>query len=653
MEEGLKKKLLLIFGPTVASFFLLIFVVFIAVFLVLGIFDSDDSSSSGGVVQNETVVSICDEKAAQLIAMIVYKEVNGTSLFAKLNTASIILNNAGGVTYNSIYNLSDNVYANFSSYKNSSFYEVVPEANRGELLYVAQVVLTGKYNLPKNVKLQASESIVTQNGNVWAYVEASPMDVYFGYEGNSLESTDILGNSLVEEAYSGVDSSVNHYMALANTLEQSDYSSYTVSSVCKTSSSDGGCGFTISSTTLSKTSFKEKLVSYADSVSSNHKSSFQLFADNADNIYDIAVANNINPELVVVRANAEGFSPGGSTNNYWGIGCFNDGSSVCKNYSSFTEGVNAFVENISKYSSLQDMMSKYAYIGKYWYNPGSSSLGGCYYLSYIYDDSNIPATAKNACAVSAPACSKDNTSNCTKTTDADQEAYANWQVEKMTNIRNDIFGELDNSMCSPAISNDIKTMMNLSDKDAWLALTGTSTNYNNVSKETMDSRVTTITVPIRVWASSDEGDMSTEKIDKKLTVNSALAPLFSAFFNDIYNEAPEFVMVSSEVACYNYRNATGSNSLSAHAYGAACDINWTTKGNGYGDTVYTEEEWNSLKESKVKHQIIYKNSKVVQIAHRYTLSWGGEWNSSTDAMHFSFIKDKTREYLKSEFGGNL
>lgn len=43
--DDMKKKLLLIFGPTIASTFLLLFVVFIAVFFVLGIFGDGDSDS--------------------------------------------------------------------------------------------------------------------------------------------------------------------------------------------------------------------------------------------------------------------------------------------------------------------------------------------------------------------------------------------------------------------------------------------------------------------------------------------------------------------------------------------------------------------------------------------------------------------------------
>ena len=123
--------------------------------------------------------------------------------------------------------------------------------------------------------------------------------------------------------------------------------------------------------------------------------------------------------------------------------------------------------------------------------------------------------------------------------------------------------------------------------------------------------------------------------------------LYYNFFKDIYNEATDFVINPSEIYCYSFRQKTGGGRLSAHSYGAACDVNWSTTGNGYNAHVYTKDEWNRLRKSKSKYQIIYKDSKVAEIAHRYTLSWGGEWTSVTDAMHFSFIADVDRATLQS------
>lgn len=197
-------------------------------------------------------------------------------------------------------------------------------------------------------------------------------------------------------------------------------------------------------------------------------------------------------------------------------------------------------------------------------------------------------------------------------------------------------------------SADIKKVMSLSDSDAWQQLIGkkTTDRHPSISESAMNKRITTITVPIRVYTGSGN---KTKKINKKLQVNKALAGLFTAFFTDIYNDASDFVIDKDSVYCYSYRTATNSSNLSGHAYGVACDINPAVKGNGYGDHVYTEKEWKALPETKAKHQILYKGSKVVQLAHKYTLSWGGEWNSTTDAMHVSFIRDETREQLKKKY----
>ena len=196
-------------------------------------------------------------------------------------------------------------------------------------------------------------------------------------------------------------------------------------------------GFTISATSLSKDEYKTKLEEFA-----NQNSNFRIFADNAYDIYEYCLSKGVNPELVAVRAYVEGAGKTTGTYNYWGMGCTNgDGLKACFDYNSFEEGYTDYVNNISQYNSLADMMSKYAYIGKYWYNPGSSSDGGCYYAPYIYSEENMPLRVKNACSSSAPACSVGNTANCTATTDEDQTAYANWQVEKnMSGARLKIFG---------------------------------------------------------------------------------------------------------------------------------------------------------------------------------------------------------------------
>ena len=57
-----------------------------------------------------------------------------------------------------------------------------------------------------------------------------------------------------------------------------------------------------------------------------------------------------------------------------------------------------------------------------------------------------------------------------------------------------------------------------------------------------------------------------------------------------------------------------------------------------------KKEYDALDTSKdplLKNRIIYSGSKIVEIAHKYSLLWGGEWSSNKKStMHFSFIGDR-------------
>ena len=54
----------------------------------------------------------------------------------------------------------------------------------------------------------------------------------------------------------------------------------------------------------------------------------------------------------------EGFSPGGASNNYWGIGCTNTGGGRdCHSYGSLTEGIQGFARTVSSYTKASDGMS--------------------------------------------------------------------------------------------------------------------------------------------------------------------------------------------------------------------------------------------------------------------------------------------------------
>lgn len=181
--------------------------------------------------------TVCNKQSLEQLAKIIYYEVgadaavdSSDNFFMRLNTGSIVLNNAknksGNNWYEKIYNLTDNNYGGYSSYKDKSFDSMVT-LKKGEMLYIASLILNGKYNLPKNMTLQASEEIVNRWGTVWYSVKTvgNYYDVYFGYEGSSLSSLDVFGKSIS-------NNTVAYYKQLANSLKKNDYSQYTSDKAC-------------------------------------------------------------------------------------------------------------------------------------------------------------------------------------------------------------------------------------------------------------------------------------------------------------------------------------------------------------------------------------------------------------------------------------
>lgn len=240
---------------------------------------------------------------------------------------------------------------------------------------------------------------------------------------------------------------------------------------------DGSCSeMPIYGTTLSKSEYVEKVEAYFSPDSKwvknddNNKKWASKLYDNAGNMYDIATDNGVNPELVVARAVLEHGDSDYDTNNYWGIAVYN-GASSGKSFSTFSEGVLAFVNLVKEYPNAFEMMMRYAYIGTYWAADDSktggncsTSYGGCYYLPYMkdyYDNQDDYEKAasicnKEECKLKREGnyCFVTDASKCVKTrsTDSDvdkvdQIAYAKYQVARMAQQRKFIFG-LDPVDCS-------------------------------------------------------------------------------------------------------------------------------------------------------------------------------------------------------------
>lgn len=203
--------------------------------------------------------------------------------------------------------------------------------------------------------------------------------------------------------------------------------------------------------TFTKEEFVAKLKSYfsqdevCNSSSSQYVNGCNSFKDEvlnnngAETIYEVATDKNINPVLVSARSALEGYSPGTSY-NYFGYGCTNTGGiQACYKFSSFKSAMENFFNNAAQYSSLEDMMSRYAYLGDYWYTGTNWGWGGCAYASYIYPD-GVPTRVQNACSKPDGTCTIAHEAACVPTTEEDRYAYTVWQVQKMASAAESIFG---------------------------------------------------------------------------------------------------------------------------------------------------------------------------------------------------------------------
>lgn len=224
-------------------------------------------------------------------------------------------------------------------------------------------------------------------------------------------------------------------------------------------------GFSTTTTSLTRSEFVAKMQNYYDRTS--NAGFGKNFLPIAGEIYDVALQNNVNPELVVVTAGTEQnwtlSSACSYTNNYWGIGIANgEGCNAGAKYTSILEGVAGYANLLSTYTeygskgqaimqrynerssagcdssghglpgTVIGMQSIYSWVGNYRYNPGSWGQGGCKYLDIIYGQGYCSrvstCTDYNSCPESS------------KTTVCEQNDYTAWQVKGKIKMRYDIFG---------------------------------------------------------------------------------------------------------------------------------------------------------------------------------------------------------------------
>lgn len=223
-----------------------------------------------------------------------------------------------------------------------------------------------------------------------------------------------------------------------------------------------GGEFSLTSTSLTKTEFVALMNWYC--ISSSHSAFCTNFANHAEEVYEVSLANNVNPELVVVTAGTEqNWKKCAGLYNFWGIGIPN--GKTCSDgpqLTSLEEGIKSYARNINSYleggsraefitsrynerskagcdpaghgppGTLAGMQSIYSWIGNYRYDPGDWGLGGCVYLDIIYGDGyckKLPTCKdKNSCPANS------------KTTICEQNDYTAWQLQGKVKLRQKIFG---------------------------------------------------------------------------------------------------------------------------------------------------------------------------------------------------------------------
>lgn len=126
------------------------------------------------------------------------------------------------------------------------------------------------------------------------------------------------------------------------------------------------------------------------------------------------------------------------------------------------------------------------------------------------------------------------------------------------------------------------------------------------------------------WQAANLTPLSITGADGKtlnLRVYKPAVRAFEGFLKDLQATGYQIYNVGSA----NYRTKRGGTSLSEHSYGTAIDIN--------GEIILGE---GSARNGFNEKLITDLPANISQLAAKWGLSWGGDWRSKKDAMHFEY-----------------
>lgn len=146
------------------------------------------------------------------------------------------------------------------------------------------------------------------------------------------------------------------------------------------------------------------------------------------------------------------------------------------------------------------------------------------------------------------------------------------------------------------------------------------------SKQQADSNMTTVKVP--VWKLDSTGEKSSSFMS--VTVNKAVAQQVIEIFEEIYNGSEKFPIKS--LSGYNWRS-TATGTRSQHSYGTCIDINPEENYCIYNSGRVIGSYWKPEEDP----YSIRPDGDVVRAFKSRGWTWGAQWSSLKDYMHFSYL----------------